>query len=240
LVIALAVVLGGSGMVGGCGEDSDPPRNGTPAGMGGGNESLCDRVAELTCAAEQACCSTPRPMASCVAAVLGDCIIDAVAADPKVGLDQAGADAALAEFQQRTSTCDSGVAAWAVSQQGFPRSYDGTIAAGGDCTPPNGLGASQTQVAVALASCQDAASTACLPTETTWSCAPRAAAGGPCFTDLNCQAGLYCMSGSGTFDGTCAARKADGQACVQDSECTSILCRGDVCVSDQQSAYCPD
>lgn len=233
LTVAFSAVLVGCGDDGG-GDDGQ-------AGMGGnGGESLCQRIASIRCAAELACCDTPREMATCMSESVDDCNsglrLDAVAVHPSVNLDQAAADAALSEFESRSMNCDPGVAAWAAD--GFYAALNGTVASGGDCASAS---ANSTDIAAALLSCQNAATTACLPTsEDNWTCSDRAAAGGTCFSDFNCVDGNYCAAGSTMYDGMCTARKADGETCADDNECTSLLCRGGMCVSDAQSAYCPE
>jgi hypothetical protein len=93
----------------------------------------------------------------------------------------------------------------------------------------------------ALASCQNAATTACLPSSAlSWTCAPRGVEGAKCFTDLNCQNGFYCPNPDLQINMTnCLARKALGGSCAQDNECVSLTCIAGTCAAPTtQSAYC--
>jgi hypothetical protein len=106
-----------------------------------------------------------------------------------------------------------------------------------------GFNASSGDIAISLASCRLADGLACLPGSNTndkWTCAARAANAGRCYTDLNCQEGLYCENPQATPDGKCAPRKATGMACNTETECTSFLCKSSKCgaADDVQAAYC--
>ncbi len=243
----------GSG-AGGSGGDSGMPSNmdaGLPLFDAGGSNTVtagnvCVRLATIQCAGEQHCCKSPgRDFAACEKAAEDSCkntaLFDMLSEDPAVGFDANAASTAFAELEHRASTCDPSVAAWAVSPDGFESSFTGTLGAGDDCTPPGGLSmASVHDLAVSLVSCRLGDGLACLPADPTWMCAQRAARGGRCFTDLNCQDGLYCDNPNSTFMGMCAPRKSAGAACQNDSECDSFTCTSKSCVSgdDVQAAYC--
>lgn len=266
-VMAIAV-LGFLGFGCGGGDDSDNGRSGNgggagssgmggsgmgSSGMSGGDPNevdaagICPRFAEILCAAEASCCTAPgRDQAACKAELEDDCTstFDAavIAADPLVGFDANRAKAALTELESRTEDCDTDVSAWSITTDGLRSMFAGTLDSGAACDPEGGAAnADFTDIAIALASCKNAATTACLPAESGWTCAARSAASGPCLSDLNCQDGLYCQLGEGLYDGTCAARKATGMECAADSECVSFVCKDDACApeNDAQATYCP-
>jgi hypothetical protein len=235
---------GGSGGAGASGMGATGGMGGS-GGMAGGNNNVgpsevCMRVAQIQCAAEADCCDAPgRDVAACESAQRNECEVGggAAAADPIVGFDQDALADALDELQARTATCDPSVATWAITSDGFLSAFTGTRAAGADCGPAGGDDATLDAIAAALASCQNSATTACLPDLVSgdWTCAARSAAAGPCFSDLNCADGLFC-----NIMGTCEARKAAGAECDQPNECASLLCAADTCAeaSDTQAAYC--
>ena len=272
MVLAVAL-LSSVSMTAACGGDDedDGPRAGTGGGMamagrgggqagenGGGFDAgsdpmrndvmpggICQRLAEITCAGEQACCDAPgRTAQACISAVSGACssmlMADTLAAEPAVAFNAAAAKTAFTEFENRASTCDPEIAAWAVSANGFPTSFAGTLASGADCEPEGGLQADIDDLLVALASCQTAGGQACLPGEGGWTCAPRSAAGGRCYNDFNCADGLFCENPDGEFDGTCMAAKSAGADCRGPLECESLICNDRKCApsGDVQAAYC--
>jgi hypothetical protein len=73
-----------------------------------------------------------------------------------------------------------------------------------------------------------------------WKCAPKAGVGAPCFTDVNCSAGLFCNNPQAKFNIKCEARKPAGAACVNANECESLQCKKKTCAAlgDAQAAYC--
>jgi hypothetical protein len=99
-----------------------------------------------------------------------------------------------------------------------------------------------TQGAAALVACTMAESQACLPTITTWTCAPRGGAGSPCFTDLNCVDGFFCPNpGPDLAGASCIVRNADGASCAAGNECASLFCIAGRCVPPNvDGAYCPE
>ena len=229
-----------SGMGGGDGDgDGDGDANDV------GPDQICERIAAIQCAAQEACCNAPEQTAAeCMSALIADCSdLEAIAADPIVGFDRAAVRAALAELQSRSTSCSTSLASWATSADGAYSSFTGSRAAGEDCLPAGGAMTNDTDaIGAALASCSNVATTACLPTDTEWKCTARGAAGSQCFTDLNCQDGLYCdqSQNTGVFDGDCAPRKADGAACASANECGSFVCKSRVCAAanDVQAVYC--
>lgn len=252
LLSVLALTLGACGGDDGGGEGG----GGGASGMGGGGdgasndvgpEDICERIAAILCQAEADCCDSPSgTVAQCTSEYVGDCnSLEEIAADPRVGYNRAAMKTALDELQQRASACETTVADWALSPEGFYSSFAGTVAAGAACLPQGGAETNDTaDLGAALASCSSLETTACLPTATDWTCAPRAAAGGTCFTvhDLNCQDGLYCDAegAADLFSGTCTARKAGGQSCMGDNECLSLICDSGTCAADDdvQAIYC--
>jgi hypothetical protein len=185
-----------------------------------------------------------RDVAACKQAVQQTCastlMLDAIAADPIVAFDTGAASAAFAELERRVSVCDPSVAAWAFSPDGFGRSFVGTRAKADDCEPNGGLDAAPAELGAALASCRPGDGIACLPGDNAWSCVEPARPGGRCFTDLNCGDGLYCDNPMATLHGVCAARKADGLACADAGQCSSLMCKAGQCAAaaDAQAAYC--
>jgi hypothetical protein len=126
---------------------------------------------------------------------------------------------------------------WGASVSGLRGNFPGTESQGSDCTPKNVLDSAD--AAAHLLACQDPADTACLPGPM-WKCTPRASIGGSCFSDTNCQNGLYCDNPqTALFGATCKAVKALGASCTAGSQCESLVCKGGTCVAaDDQSVYC--
>lgn len=217
---------------------SDPNRNRVEAGH------VCARLAQIQCAGEAYCCDNPgRDVAACEAKMVDACtqdgFVDAITLDTRSGFDEERAAAALQTFEDMASRCDPMIQQFGADPNGLMAMVRGTVAEGGRCSP--GISGSKAQQAGALASCQDPATTACLPTSAlSWTCAPRGGAGANCFTDLNCLDGLYCPNPDLKIAMTqCLARKANGSPCQLGNECTSLTCTGGVCADPTaQSAYC--
>lgn len=230
---------GGELGTGGAGFDAGtaPDRNRVQAG------AVCARLATIQCAGEAACCANPgRSFEECETRMRTGCVnelyLDAISSNSVAGYDGSAAEAAFNRFEELASMCDVSVATWGASANGLRGITPGTRAAGADCTPPNPLNTAD--AAGYLVACTGGA--ACLPTLLSgWNCEPRAAAGGNCFTDLNCQDGLYCDNPDLTVSSghRCEPRKSDGSPCALPNECQSLACRGGTCVpQDQQVAYC--
>jgi hypothetical protein len=235
----------GEGGVGGKTFDggTDPNRNTITA------SGLCDRFATLQCAAEQSCCSNAgRTFDSCKTAQLEICRgqghLDEAAAVPAAGFDAANAKQAFERFEALATACDPSVAEWVLAvPNGFRGIFTGTLAASKSCFPQP----FSTNLGVAAGwalSCEDPEVTSCLPKDAfTWTCDARGGAGTPCFTDANCAGETYCTntdaSLSGIGKGTCAARKAEGEACVGTGECQSLVCVAKQCAPrSADGAYC--
>ncbi len=207
---------------------------------------ICERMSTIQCAGEAFCCTNPgRTEAECKATMLQGCttqlMIDDIAANPITGFDAIFATAAFTHYEDITSKCDPGVAAWGESVDGLRGILRGTRNAGQSCTPATTSLSNKVPAAAALASCNDLATQACLPRNITlWSCAPKNGVGGNCFSDVNCTAGLYCDNPKFKLTGTtCKTRKADGTACVNPNECASLFCKKSVCApTSQQAAFC--
>ena len=226
---------GGSGNAG----SSDKPAPG----------ELCKRFAEIQCAGEAACCSSPgRTMSACqmaqeMACGQGALSLDAVAMDPTTGFDMTKSNAAFAKFDDLAKKCDTTIAAFGLSADGFRGIAAGTVDAGGTCNPAMNGSPMAAATAAALVSCKDPATNACLPAPkgTDWKCTARQDTGGKCFTDANCKDGLYCDNPGFTLSGgMCAARKSTGADCTLGNECTSLACSKDgKCLdSTKDTAYC--
>jgi hypothetical protein len=217
---------------------TDPMRNDVKAGH------VCARVAQIQCAGEAYCCDNPgRDVAACEAKMTEACAkdghVDDITLNTKAGFNAERAADALAQFEEMASKCDTTVADFGADPDGLMSMVQGTVAAGGKCSPP--VTGGDAAAAGALASCQNAATTACLPSSAlTWTCAPRGVAGAKCFTDLNCQNGFYCPNPDLQINMTnCLARKELGGSCAQDNECVSLTCIAGTCAAPTtQSAYC--
>ena len=239
---------GGAGATGGNGGTDPgasgfgdaPDRNAVKAG------GLCERLSTIQCAGEELCCDAPgRDFAACKTTMKAGCetslYLDKISLDPRSGFDAARAKTVFEMIETKAMACDPGTAAFGESADGLRGIFQGTVAPRGSCPPDVG---NKAKAAAALASCKDPGANACLPNPPlgiTWSCAPRSAAGGPCFTDINCNAGLYCPNPSlvPVPASACAARKADGATCAAPYECGSLFCKGGKCVAaDKQAAYC--
>jgi hypothetical protein len=230
---------GTAGMGGGATFDAgtDPERNAVTAGM------ICERLATIQCAGEAYCCESPgRDFAACKQKQMSDCdtmaMVDDIASDASTMFDAAQARVVFTELERLASTCDPGISPFGESFGGLRSMFGGTVGEGGDCAPQNPL--NKAMAGAALASCTGHETQACLPSLSDWVCTPHAAAGGKCFSDVNCNLGLYCPNASFSLRGsTCTARKADGAECELPNECTSLYCKGGMCVpASAQAAYC--
>ena len=203
-------------------------------------ENLCDRVATVQCMGEQDCCSNPgRDFAACKSAQLDECNagkLGDVASNEVTGYDSDAANQAFAELESRASSCDPAIAQWAVSQSGFLSAFLGTIDPGGDCVPDGGETAPTDELLAALSSCKDPETNACLPSMGSWTCSQRGDEGDSCFSDLNCKDGMTCLP---ALIGTCQPRKAVGEVYVGATECSTFLCKDNVCAeATADNAYC--
>jgi len=233
--------MGGSGGVGAMG------------GSGGGNPNrveagqVCQRLAEVQCAGEEVCCTNAGrkypTRDACINSQRSVCEdnsrVTQIGADPDAGYSMDHAETVFDEFERRALLCDPEIAAWGVSSQGLLNMFRGTRSQNADCMPE-----SQTDFAAGL-SCRVDDGLACVPgvpgtsvlPPLGWTCKPRAATGGPCFSDLNCQDNLRCAVPE-TLS-TCAARKNPGESCGAPNECLSLLCEGGRCVAPNvDDAYC--
>ena len=218
---------------------SDPNRNKV------GPADVCRRLSEIQCAGEAYCCEQPgRSVDACKAESLRACsqdlMLDKAAQNPITGFDAAAAERGFTEFETKAGICDPSVTTWASSPQGLRGLLKGTVAADASCKPAEALPA-PSSIAASLLSCSEPNSRACLYTNPldTWTCAPRAAAGGACLTDNNCLDGFYCVLPALAITGTCTERKATGDACSAATECKTLFCKQSKCVeADQQAAYC--
>ena len=215
----------------------DPDRNHVKAGH------ICTRFAQIQCAGEAFCCDDPgRDRAQCEAEQTDLCTmriyLDVMSLSAASGFDP---DAALElnRFEQLASRCDPSISAFAEASEGLLSMMQGTVAAGGDCSP--GVTVDAAGIAAAVVSCKNIAKTACLPQNAaSWTCTVRGAVGASCFTDVNCEEGLYCPNPNSDI-GTkmCSERKPKDSDCVMPNECESLYCQGGSCVAaTAQSAYC--
>jgi hypothetical protein len=211
--------------------------------------ALCDRLSTIQCAGEAFCCDMPgRDRAVCKEEMLMGCraelLLDLVSSAPETGFDPALAEVAFTEFERLASTCDPGIANFGLAVDGLRGVMRGTLAHDAECTPEGyslSSPPSNEEGAVALASCLDAATHACMPGLMDWECRARAGQGASCFTDANCKEGLFCDNPDLNLSGNeCMARKAGGASCELPNECTSLACKGGKCAApgDVQAAYC--
>lgn len=229
---------------------SEPGAGGTGFGDPGANAvkagELCERLSTIQCAGEELCCDAPgRDFATCKAAMKAGCetsiYLDKISLDSRSGFDAARAKTVFETIETKAMACDPGTAAFGESADGLRGIFQGTVPPKGGCQPDVG---SKAKAAAALASCQNPGANACLPNPPlgiSWSCAPHSAQGGPCFTDINCNPGLYCPNPMlvPTSGAVCTPRKAVGEGCGAPNECESLFCKGGKCVAaDKQAAYC--
>lgn len=237
---------GGTGGVGGSAEGGGGDAGGGTSGTSVAIENVpagavCARLSELQCEAEASCCKSPgHSVQVCKTTMAKKCAevyLDQVSSSSLSGYSPRATGLAMAEFQQRAVTCDPSIVAWGASVSGLRGIFPGTQSQGTDCTPKSLLDGGD--AAAHLMACRNPAETACLPGNT-WKCMPRSSAGGACFSDTNCQDGLYCDNPQTALVGaTCKARKALGASCRTGSQCSSLVCKGAVCVSaDSQTVYC--
>jgi hypothetical protein len=235
--------ISGEGSIGGTGgmarvfnAGDAPDRNQVMPG------EICERLATIQCAGEQFCCDNPgRNVDACKNELQNACedeFVDDVAANPDTAFDADQAAVVFTELERLASQCDPTIAAYGESLEGLRSIFAGTVESGGNCRPSNVL--SMQQSTAAGLSCTNYESQACVPSLSDWTCTPHAPAGGHCFTDLNCQPGLYCPNPSGNLSGAdCVQRRGEGMSCELDNECMSLFCRGGRCVpADVQTAYC--
>jgi hypothetical protein len=223
---------------------SEPNRNSVMA------SGLCDRFATLQCAAEQSCCSNPgRAFDACKTAQLAVCRdqghLDEAAAVSVSGFDSAKEKSAFERYEALARVCDPSVPAWVLAvQSGFRGVFNGTLDANASCLPPLDAASDLGKAAGYGLACKSPDTTSCLPKSLfEWTCDARGGAGSPCFTDANCAGETYCTntdaSLSGIGKGTCAARKAVGEACTGTGECQSLVCVAKKCAPrSADGAYC--
>jgi hypothetical protein len=244
--------MGGGEPTGGMGGGATGGMGSEPGGFDAGVEddrnavmpgNICDRLATIQCAGEAACCDNPgRNYATCKTTMKQGCdtelMADQIAAAPEASFDAAQARTVFTEIERRASECDPSIAAYGIAFDGLRSIFRGTRAPDTSCTPANPL--DRAMAGAALTSCTNADMFACLPSAISWRCAPHAGANGPCFTDNNCNPGLYCDNPDlSVLGGDCLARKAVGASCSLPLECESLFCKGGKCVAaDQQAAYC--
>lgn len=254
--------MGGTGAVGGGGTGAggtaggtcfnpgtDPNRNMVSA------SGVCERLAQIQCAAEACCCpaGNPRKYASvdaCIASQTNICSqigTETVATDPRSGFTASALTTAFVEFERLGSLCSLDVVTWGTSQNGFASVLAGTRDLGATCWTPVSLTSPEQNPAAAVASCGTI--NACLGDAigtSAWTCQARRGAGGRCLADPSCQDGLFCenppapdASPPRLTLGTCTARFADGATCSLPTQCTSLFCVDGRCVPPSiEAAYC--
>lgn len=222
---------------------SDPDRNMVKA------EELCERLSTVQCAGEAACCEEPgRTVKECKTAMFDGCRktlrLNDIAARDEAGFDADHAQAAFEKFEALAKKCDTEIALWGSSVDGLRGILQGVTNEGGNCAPRGSV----TDVAVvgaALASCKQPEAFACQPRSTMlsgrpdWTCDAKVEKGENCFTDDNCQDGLYCDNPKRQLGAVCKERKAKGEACMLPNECDSLACVDEKCTAQTvEAAYC--
>lgn len=250
--------VGGTGASGGVGGDAGTGASGSggAGGTGGGvtigmnrvNASqVCQRLAELQCIAEEACCTNPSrkypSQAACISNQASVCEtnfkVTQIGADPDAGYSIDSAEQAFNYFEMLTETCDTDVVAWGTSTEGFLRMMQGTKSQNSFCMPsgPSDVGTAFSCTVASGLTCVPGAEEPTTGTPIAWSCKPRSGSGGKCYSDLNCQDGLRCAEPE-TYS-TCTSRKALNSSCSYPLECESLFCEGNVCVeATVEAAYC--
>lgn len=214
---------------------------------------ICDRIATIECAGEARCCNDPgREFSACKQTMKQGCVdalhLDYMSLQPVTGFDPDRAEAALARYEDMAKACDPLVATVGEDPDGLRGMLQGTLEPDGDCFPLSLAGpfdVTEEQGAAYLAACKDPENYACLPVELLeWTCVERGDVGDPCFTDLNCQPGLYCPQQDPLVPevggGPCAPTLDTGEACLAANECTSLACVHGKCAEtgDVQAAFC--
>ncbi len=256
---------GGSGGAGGgaAGQSGAGAGSGTGGGASGGDPcdsfdqidpsgiapgSICDLLAAIQCAGEACCCDDPgRDFDTCKQTMANGCsndlMLDRISTNPKIGFNTEFARNAFDEYKTKARACDPSIVTWGTSLQGLRGIITGTIAPLQAC---NSDSLAPEDLVAAAASCSDPANYACLSSggligSIMWSCDPLSAAGGRCFSEANCQAGLYCPNPDLDPIGSyyCTQRKVDGTVCELPNECASLVCKQGQCVAAEvQAVYC--
>lgn len=225
---------------------ADPNRN-----MVGANQ-ICQRLAEIQCAAERCCCPDGNARKyeneqACVTSQHNICMTigtQDISEDPRAGFDGTALIAAFDEFERLASSCDLSIVNWGTSLAGFASVIKGTVGAGGQCWTPVNLINPEMNPAGAVASCGNSA--ACQGSSlgtSAWTCGPRLADGGRCLADPSCNDQSFCSNppeppGNITL-GTCTARLGENATCERATQCQSLFCVGGRCVPPStEAAYC--
>lgn len=246
--------VGGDAGMGGMGGDSGTGGTGGDSGTGGGGSpnrveanQICQRLAELQCAAEESCCPTPSrkypSLVACISSQRSVCETDGalmqIGSDPDAAYSIDSAEIVFNEFERLAGLCDPGIAAWGVSSSGLINMFRGTKGQNASCQPANA-----TDFGAGFSCLVDNGLT-CVPgipeTDFTppagWTCKPRSGSGGNCFSDINCNDGLRCEVPETLSN--CVARKTAGESCGAPNDCVSLLCEGGLCAEPNiPDAYC--
>jgi len=248
---------GGDGDGDGVIDPNDPFSPATVGGEGRNNVvagELCDRLTTIQCAGEALCCDNPgRDYNTCKSVMLAGCTselhLDAIAMQSKTGFDPTHAAEAFTQFEMMASECDPNVASWGASLDGLAGMLKGTALEGSSCSPDGLPNPTTVQAASALASCRSPSTHACLPADVTITpipramsrCNPHSGNGAVCYSDANCQPGLFCDNPDyeNVLTAECKPLLANGTSCSQGNRCQSLICKGGRCVAaDKQTAYC--
>lgn len=252
---------GGTMSTGGTGGSSGVGGSSGAGGTGGGGQGgsggsvsgpitpdlICDRLAEIQCASQDACCDDgSRKHASrdeCFAAQKSICedelTIEAVASDSSVQYDPEAGAASFNSFEERALSCDTSIVSWANSTEGFLGLLQGTLGSDEMCAG-NAIDAGGNRAA--FFRCQGELT--CMGGNfTPWTCQERSSQGGQCVIDVNCQqgSGLACDTSLDmpSTDGSCVSLLPMGGACDRGTQCESSVCIDGQCAeATANNVYC--
>lgn len=234
LSIAVAT-LGGCTLLSGC-TLINPPSAHT-----GGEipvERFCDELADLSCQGHIDCCPiSVRTYDECIAQVAADCRtgLEPYGTDPRAGYDVDAAARALDAGRDLAARCDPAIVDWFTARDGLQGALTGTVAPGAECV------SEAADVSVpALLSCEDLGQVCRVQGGFPWRCGPRSELSGPCHLDLDCMPDAYCNGEVVLLSaGQCMPRRATGDACTGDEQCTSQICVDGLCVARTiENTYC--
>ena len=226
--------------------DGDQPGDGDGDAGGDGDAPLtsvaasdfCTTLTGLLCKAEQACCQAAgqryESAEACLQAENASCLSDIqpAALDARTGYSPTRAAEKLNELSAKLASCDQAIGEWLVASDGLVAAFEGTVDAGGDCTP------SGANDAAALLSCKGGSVCRVTPFPLVGTCGAEKSSGEGCVSELECSEGLRCDPPK-ALNGQCSARLPDGQRCSDNSDCESLLCAGGTCAGRTQDAvYC--
>ncbi len=226
-VVALSSVLA----LAGCEAGGPPIETGPPVSP----EALCAELARVVCDAADDCCDAAGAPTGCEVDQEQRCMdsLGAMVGDPRVGYVPERAGALVARVRERAASCFE----TPLSLPELDVIFEGTVPAGGDCSPGASDGVVRTaELHRAAVACEDFASCrlrAAWDGSPLGTCEPRERAGDDrCSHPYDCGDGTFCDLPSGWRIGDwgrCVALREDGWACESDLECASGDCGDGTC-----------